>query len=240
MTHIHPGADTGSPDTPPRRRIPPPPPRPNPSALTERSVVDDQQTPGPAATLMIRAWVDPLVDDTGHDPRSRYVEMFWLGVLGPTATWLLRRLAAGLDRHPDGYEIDLGLTAKTMGMSYTIGRSSPFSKALQRCTMFGLAHQTSDGLAVRRRVPAVAARHLRRMPDTVQETHESWVSDCVDTDEFTRAHRLALTMIECGDDAATIEHHLVALGVGDLVAAQVAENAVGLACDGDVSRPQER
>lgn len=28
-------------------------------------------------------WVDPVVDDDGFDPRSRYVEWFWLGVLGP-------------------------------------------------------------------------------------------------------------------------------------------------------------
>lgn len=231
MTHIHHDAaiDHGAPEHGIRRQrpIPPPPPRRTPTAADEQPETDLSSTES-GVTLTIRAWVDPLVDDTGHDPRSRYVEIFWLGVLGPTATWLLRRFVSGLDRHPDGYEIDLALTARMMGMSYSPGRSSPFSKALQRCTMFGLAHQTSDGLAVRRRVPAVAFRHLRRMPEIVQAAHAAWVTDTVDLDHFSRAHRLALAMLECGDDAALIEHHLVALGVDDLVAAQVAENAAQL------------
>lgn len=182
----------------------------------------------PSATLMIRAWLDPLVDETGHDPRSRYVEMFWLGVLGPTATWLIRRLVAGLDQHPAGYDVDLALTAKTMGLSYTSGRSSPFSKALQRCTMFGLSHQTSDGLAVRRRVPNVAHRHLRRMPEPLQAAHSDWLTADLDVNEFGRAHRIALALLESGDVPSTIEHHLVAIGVSDAVAAAVADNATRL------------
>ena len=49
-------------------------------------------------SIVVRPWLDPVVDDHGFDPRSRYVEEFWLGVLGPTATWLIRRLVAGLER----------------------------------------------------------------------------------------------------------------------------------------------
>ena len=52
----------------------------------------------PPPIVTVRPWIDPVVDDDGHDPRSRYVEQFWLGVLGPTATWLIRRFAAGLDQ----------------------------------------------------------------------------------------------------------------------------------------------
>jgi hypothetical protein len=180
------------------------------------------------STVVIRPWIDPLVDDNGHDPRSRYVEQFWLGVLGPTATWILRRLVAGLERHPSGYQLDLALTAKMMGLSYTAGRSSPFAKALQRCTMFGLAHQTSDGLAVRRRVPAVAHRHLRRMPDVVQVAHDEWERSSITIDALSRAHRIALAMLESGDDLGVIEHQLVAVGIDDLTAAEVADNACRL------------
>lgn len=173
---------------------------------------------------MIRPWIDPLIDEEGHDVRSRYVETFWLGVLGPTATWLVRRLATGLDRSPDGYELDLADTARSMGLSFTIGRASPFSKALQRCVMFGLAHPIPSGLAVRRRVPQVAHRHLRRMPEPVQRAHAEWERAEISLDELGRAHRLALTMREVGDDQAVIEHQLVALGFGDPLAAQVADN----------------
>ena len=183
-------------------------------------------------SIVVRPWFDPVVDDDGFDPRSRYVEVFWLGVLGPTATWLIRRLVAGLERSPDGYDLDLAATAQAMGLSYTSGRSSPFSKALQRCVMFGLAHPIDGGLAVRRRVPPISFRHLRRMPESVQAAHAGWLGTAIGADELNRAHRLAATMLDLGDDPSEIEHHLVALGVSNAVAAEVADNAVRLA-DGD-------
>jgi hypothetical protein len=179
-------------------------------------------------TITVRPWVDPVVDGDGFDARSRYVEVFWLGVLGPTATWLLRRLVAGFEQEPDGYELDLDSTAQAMGLSFTAGRSSPFSRALQRCVMFGLAHPIDGGLAVRRRVPAVSFRHLRRMPESLQSEHAAWVHGPADGDSFARAHRLATTMLELGDEPSMIEHQLVALGVGDAVAAEVADNALRL------------
>jgi hypothetical protein len=181
-----------------------------------------------ASTLTVRPWIDPVVDDDGFDPRSRYVEIFWLGVLGPTATWILRRLVAGLERSPDGYDLDLHATAQAMGLSYTSGRTSPFGRALQRCVMFGLAHPIDGGLAVRRRVPPISFRHLRRMPASVQAAHDDWLRTSIDVDELTRAHRLATTMLDLGDDPSVIEHHLVALGVADAVAAEVADNAARL------------
>jgi hypothetical protein len=174
--------------------------------------------------ITIRPWIDPVVDDDGHDVRSRYVETFWLGVLGPTATWLVRRFATELDRCPEGFEVDLVDTAQAMGLSFSAGRSSPFSKALQRCVMFGLAHPIPSGLAVRRRIPPVAVRHLRRMPEPVQRAHDEWLRTTIPLDDLTRAHRLALAMRDIGDDDALIEHRLVALGIGEAVAATVADN----------------
>ncbi len=212
-----------------RRPIPPPPtPQVRPAPHPEQEPPEQSSAEPAGHTVVIRPWVDALVDEDGHDPRSRYVEQFWLGVLGPTATWVLRRLVAGLERHPEGYELDLSLTAKTMGLSYNPGRSSPFAKALQRCTMFGLAHQTSDGLAIRRRIPTVAHRHLRRMPDAVQLAHAEWTNSCITIDSLSRAHRIALAMLESGDDLGAIEHQLVAVGIDDVTAAEVADNACRL------------
>jgi hypothetical protein len=182
----------------------------------------------PPARIVVRPWVDPVIDDDGFDPRSRYVELFWLGVLGPTATWLVRRLVAGLEQSPDGYDLDLHATARAMGLSYTARRASPFSKALQRCVMFGLARPIDSGLAVRRRVPPVSLRHLQRMPEQLQAAHHDWQCTAVRLDELTRAHRLATVMVDLGDDTSVIEHHLVALGVRDAVAAEAADNAYRL------------
>src|SRR4029078_8531081 len=70
--------------------------------------------------LMVVPWLDPVVDSIGYEVRSQYVALFWLNVLGPTATWILRRLVLGFDRYPLGYELDLGETANALGLSYTI------------------------------------------------------------------------------------------------------------------------
>ena len=181
------------------------------------------------ALINVRQWIDPLVDDNGHDPRSGYVETFWLGVLGPTATWLLRRLAAGLQQHPEGFAFDLVSTAAAMGLSFRSGRSSPFTKALQRCVMFGLAHQLPDGgLAVRRRIPDVAHRHLRRMPHDLQRLRHEWQTSTIDVEALGRARRFAMTMLEVGDDPTLIEPQLRALGVPRAVAEQVTDNATRL------------
>ena len=105
-------------------------------------------------TLRITAWPDAVIDAVGHDPRSTYVEMFWLGILGPSTTWLLRRLVSGLDRHPDGYELPLAQTASALGLGNKGGRHSPFVRSLARCCQFGAAtFSGSTGLAVRRRLP---------------------------------------------------------------------------------------
>jgi hypothetical protein len=37
----------------------------------------------PIDHLRISPWHDPVVDAIGHDPRSNYVERFWLSLLGP-------------------------------------------------------------------------------------------------------------------------------------------------------------
>jgi hypothetical protein len=187
----------------------------------DRTAVD-----GPVQQLVhIAPWVDPVVDRRGHDPRSSYVETFWLATLGPTAAWLLRRLAAGLDRHPDGFDLDLCATARSLGLSYSKGLSSPFGKAFGRCIMFGLAHQRSDGYAVRRRLPQLTRRHLERLPESLQAEHERWLGAAghLALDALERAHSLAAAMLAAGDDPAVVESQLVAVGVPAPTAAEAVE-----------------
>ena len=57
---------------------------------------DEAGTGNPATTLRVTRWHDPIVDERGYEPRSGYVERFWLGILGPSTTLLLRRFAAEL------------------------------------------------------------------------------------------------------------------------------------------------
>src|SRR5687768_3732471 len=52
--------------------------------------------------LVIHGWPDPVIDALGHHPCSSYVETFWLGILGPSTTFLLRHLVTTLEAQPDG------------------------------------------------------------------------------------------------------------------------------------------
>ncbi len=174
-------------------------------------------------TLVIVPWHDDVVDPIGYDPRSPYVEMFWLNVLGPTATWLLRRVVDGLDHYPGGYELDLEQTAKALGLGYTRGTLNPFARALHRCVLFGAAQPVDGGLAVRRRLPPVSARHLARMPDHLRDAHRGWLRAAVTHEaEVSRARILAAAMLEAGDAVDALERQLLGLGVPPPVATDVA------------------
>src|SRR5215218_820221 len=90
-------------------------------------------------TITIVPWPDDVIDSLGFDPRSHYVETYWLGTLGPSTTWLVRRLVAGFDTEPDGYELSLPDTATAIGLGHKGGRHSPFVRALARCVQFDVA-----------------------------------------------------------------------------------------------------
>ncbi len=92
-----------------------------------------------------------------------------------------------------------------MGLSYAKGVNSPFGKALNRCVMFGLAQPLSDGLAVRRRFPPIALRHLRKLPDDMQAAHADWNRNTV---------RI---------DARDLERHLIDAGVPPVTAIYASE-----------------
>ena len=122
--------------------------------------------------LTIMPWRDPVVERFGHDPLGEYVELFWLGVIGPTATWRVRRLAYVAVARPDGAAIDLATLAGSVGMG---GANSPgLERALRRLVMFGLARREGATLAVRTVVPPLGLRHLCRLPAVVQSAHALW------------------------------------------------------------------
>jgi hypothetical protein len=171
-------------------------------------------------TIVIRPWVDPIVDNIGYDPHGRYVELFWLGVLGPTATWLLRRLAFGLDHFPDGYELDLTETATALGLTFVPGKHSPFVRSLQRCVIFGMAHEGPTGLAVRRRVPPLALRQIERLPPHLRAAHDDWRATTrkASAIERQRAEAVAAALLANGDEPSEIERRLTLLGTPPFVA----------------------
>jgi hypothetical protein len=174
---------------------------------------DTPPAAGPVTVLPILPWPDPVIDALGHDPRSGYVERFWLGVLGPSTTWLLRHLAAGLDAAADGFDLDLAQTAQALGLGSRGGRHSPFMRALTRLCQFDLAEARPDGaLAVRRKVPPLNRRQVLRLPPSLAEAHQAWQTAQLQTpaseQQRRRARRLALSLVELGEDQADTERQL--------------------------------
>jgi hypothetical protein len=165
-------------------------------------------------TLTIRPWPDELIDRLGFDPRSPYVERFWLGVLGPSTTWLLRRFAAGFDLEPDGFELPLGETARALGLGDRGGRHSPFLRSLNRSIQFEMAQVTGPTeLAVRRRLPPLSRRHLVRLAPGLQEEHERFqerqLAEPESDAQQRRSRQLALSLLELGEDREEAERQLL-------------------------------
>jgi len=174
--------------------------------------VISEPTP-PTLTLSVESWSDPVIDQLGHDPRSAYVEKFWLPILGPSSVWLLRRLADGLDRHPDGFELDLVDTAQSLGVGMRGGRNAPLLRTFERCCRFGAARMHGTGsISVRRRLAPLTRTQTERLPASLRTEHDHWLSRPTTTQSFEqmqqRARSLALSMLQLGEDNLSVERQL--------------------------------
>ena len=168
---------------------------------------------GSAASLNVVPWPDVVIDALGHDPRSHYVETYWLAVLGPSTTWLLRRLAFRLEAEPDGFSLDLAETARSLGLGAKGGRHSPFVRALGRCVAFDLARPESyDSLAVRRRLPPLSRRQVLHLPRSLQQSHQRWQDAQLGPQgaehQRRRSRQLALSLRQLGEDYEAVERQL--------------------------------
>ena len=163
------------------------------------------------------------MEPIGIDPRSSYAEHFWLPVLGPSATCLLRRLVGGLESSPDGYALSMADTAAALGLGSATGRGSAIRRTIGRCVRFDVARYGGGGtLAVRRLVTPLPRHHLLRLPVALQEQHRSWEPGrprqvALDTAN-RRARLLALDLTELGESPERVERHLARWGVDPALA----------------------
>lgn len=168
--------------------------------------------PADTPTLLVVPWIDPVIDQVGYDPRAVYVERFWLGILGPSATWLLRHLVDRLDRAPEGYELDLDECANALGLGRRPGANGVFPRTLARCCQFGATRFLDDTtLQVRRALPPLTRRQIARLPEALRDDHARFVDEppaAVADDMRARARQLALSLVELGEDGAGTERQL--------------------------------
>jgi hypothetical protein len=173
------------------------------------------------STLRVVSWRDAVVDGLGLDPRSWYVEQFWLPIVGPTCTWFMRRAAAHFERSEAGFVLELDDMARALGLGARQGRHSPFTRALARCITFELARWQGPGtLALRRMMPPLPQRYMLRLPMALQEEHRRWTAATRRPAEGpgfeqhrARARRLALGLVALGEAFDRAETQLLRWGV---------------------------
>jgi hypothetical protein len=162
--------------------------------------------------IRVKPWPDPVLDVSGHDPRSWYAETFWLPTLGPTALLLLRHLADRFEIDPTGVDLPVADTAAALGLGPRDGQHSPLVRSLSRLQQFELAcAQNEATIAVRRALPPVHRRHVRRLPADLQARHAEWITGQeahpVDIAR-RRARRFALTLLAQGETMDAVERAL--------------------------------
>lgn len=169
------------------------------------------------AKMWVEPWSDVYLQTYGHHPRSPYVEYFWLGVLGPSSTWLARRLALRLEEAPEGFELDTREVTRELGLGSRQALQAAFDRAFDRCCRFGLMQRGHrNTLFVRTRLPDLTPRMAERLPDSLRATHDVWRrretheqnGSRDGSDILVRARHLAMALLACGDDPERVEGQL--------------------------------
>lgn len=186
--------------------------------------VEDRTDTAPT-TIVLSRWVDPLLDKLGHDPRSRYVERFWLPVLGPSTVVFLRHCADRLDDVDATamVELELETIARHLGLGHKGGRNSALTRTILRSCRFGAARAgRANNLELRRGIPPLNRTQVNHLPKALQTEHRLFVEHHPRHDEATvnRVRRLALGLVECGDTITVAEGQLASWNVAPSVAAE--------------------
>jgi hypothetical protein len=184
-------------------------------------------------TLTVRPWVDPIVDDIGHDPRSTYVERYWLAILGPSTTFFLRYVVERLEAAPGGFELDLADCAMSLGLGRLQAAGAAFPRTVARSCQFGATRLPGGPVIdVRRRLPPLSTRQLRRLPRARQDDHARWLDEAAasvpEHDLRDQARRLALSIVDLGEGREATERQLRRWRFHPTLAGEAADWAVAI------------
>jgi hypothetical protein len=126
---------------------------------------------------LIRKRAQQLVEEGDYPASSVFVELFWLPVLGPSATVLFRRLNLLLKSRPDGITLEMDVLSSELGLGTAESKHSPLRRAISRLERFGLAKRSASGQLAVRRGAGPLPQHLLNGLDTVlQDAHQSVIS----------------------------------------------------------------
>ncbi|HLN06487.1 MAG TPA: hypothetical protein VK217_09425 [Acidimicrobiales bacterium] len=121
--------------------------------------------------LMLVPFPDPVVERFGHRPGSPYVELVWLGILGPSTTFAWQRLARQAAAVSSS-TLDVADLSVSLGLGEGLGRNAMVSRTLARLVAFDAARRQDDTLAVRLALPDLTERRLSRLSRSARLAHE--------------------------------------------------------------------
>ena len=180
-------------------------------------------------------WVGGGLGRTGWDPRSAYVERFWVGVVGPSVIWLMRLLAREFDELESGVSLTLDMeeVARRLGLRYRGGRHSSLMRALNRAELFRLIRRRYDGvIEVACLMPPVPQRMRGRLPERFQQEIGQWSlteapRSFAETGRMSGggARLLATCLAQRGHGQQETAERLIMLGVSPPLARQAAAGA---------------
>jgi hypothetical protein len=167
--------------------------------------------------LRVEPWVDAITAELGHDLRSPYVERFWLSVLGPSALWLARSLAYGLDG-ANGFNLDVLELARALGLGDRTGRHAPVQRAVERLCHFDLAYLRGGvTLVARQHVAWLDDHRLHRLSDALRAEHRLWEeADALSSPARARRRRAATVAYACARNRGTPDDIGCALAIHGL------------------------
>jgi hypothetical protein len=143
----------------------------------------------------LRRWDDPVLEQLGFPVNSLYTEAVLLPILGPSATFCLRRLGAWAAAEPDGTTVDTRQLAGDLGLGDSLARHSPITRTVHRLCQFDMADWQPDELSVRTAVAPLSEHHLRRLSPPVLEVHYALVRRLAARHENDVASRPALRAV---------------------------------------------
>jgi hypothetical protein len=136
----------------------------------------------------------------------------------------MRHLADRFERTPEGVDLPVADTAAALGLGNREGNSSPLMRSLARLRQFELAQTQNDTtITVRRSLPPVHRRHVRRLPTALQAEHEEWMAgQRAAPVELARrrAQRVAIMLLAQGESMDTVERALHTAGFHPALAHQ--------------------
>lgn len=116
-----------------------------------------------------------------HDVQSLYVEQFWLPVIGPTATVLVRLLDRTLREVETAghFTIPNTVLGPVVGIGTRGGRNSPLLRSLARLVQFDVLEQDApERWLVPTTLPHVRGSRVARMPPVMGHLHELHLRSC--------------------------------------------------------------